>query len=161
MPDLDELPAIPSPFTLFPGNRVPYTQEWTVSVQQDLGHGTVFELGYTGSVTHKLWKRFDQNEDEFAIVGGAPATRPYPNFLHGMLTSKNEGGSDFNGLSAKLEQRTHNGLFYLVNYQWSKNLDNNSGEADANDTSYSTHFSFDRSYSELRHQQPCRGQCRL
>ena len=66
-----------------------------------------------------------------------------------MLTSKNEGGADFSGLSAKLEQRSHNGLFYLVNYQWSKNLDNNSGEADANDTSYSTHFSFDRSYSNF------------
>ncbi len=64
-----------------------------------------------------------------------------------MLTSLNAGGSDFEGLSAKLEQRSRNGLFYLVNYQWSKNMDNNSGEADANDTSYSTHFSFDRSYS--------------
>jgi hypothetical protein len=147
MPNLNQLPAIPSPFSLWPGNRVPYTQEWTVNVEQDLGHSTVFELGYTGSVTHKLWKRYDQNEDAFAVVGGAPALRPFPDFLHGMLTSKNEGGADFNGLSAKLEQRSRNGLFYLVNYQWSKNMDNNSGEADANDTSYSTHFSFDRSYS--------------
>ncbi len=147
MPSLNQLPSIPAPFSLSPGNRVPYTQEWTVSVQQDLGHSTVFELGYTGSVTHKLWKRFDQNEDSFAVVGGAPGPRPFQGFLHGMLTSLNEGGSDFNGLSAKLEQRSRNGLFYLVNYQWSKNMDNNSGEADSNDTSYSTHFSFDRSYS--------------
>jgi hypothetical protein len=66
-----------------------------------------------------------------------------------MLTSLNEGGSNFDGLSVKLEQRSRGGLFYLVNYQWSKNLDNNSGEADANDTSYSTHFSFDRSYSNF------------
>ena len=57
MPPLDQLPSIPAPFSLTPANRVPYTQEWTVSVQQDLGHSTVFELGYTGSVTHKLWKR--------------------------------------------------------------------------------------------------------
>jgi Carboxypeptidase regulatory-like domain/TonB-dependent Receptor Plug Domain/TonB dependent receptor len=149
MPGLNQLPSIPAPFSLYPGNRVPYTQEWTVSVQQDLGHGTVFELGYTGSVTHKLWKRFDQNEDTFAVVGGAPGPRPFQNFLHGMLTSKNAGGADFTGLSAKLEQRSRNGLFYLINYQWSKNLDNNSGEADANDTSYSTHFSFDRSYSNF------------
>jgi hypothetical protein len=78
-----------------------------------------------------------------------PDRGPFQTFLHGMLTSKNAGGSDFNGLSAKLEQRSRNGLFYLVNYQWSKNLDNNSGEADANDTSYSTHFSFDRSYSNF------------
>lgn len=149
MPPLDQLPSIPAPFSLSPKNRVPYTQEWTTSIQQDLGHGTLFELSYTGSVTHKLWKRFDQNEDSFATVGGSPAARPYQNFLHGMLTSLNEGGSDFNGLSAKLEQRSRGGLFYLVNYQWSKNLDNNSGEADANDTSYSTHFSFDRSYSNF------------
>ncbi len=80
MPWLDELPSIPAPFSLSPGNRAPYTQEWTVSVQQDLGHGTVFELGYTGSVTHKLWKRFDQNEDTFAVVGGLPGPRPYPEF---------------------------------------------------------------------------------
>ena len=44
---------------------------------------------------------------------------------------------------------TESGLFYLVNYQFSKNLDNNSGEADANDTSYSTHFNFDHSYSNF------------
>jgi hypothetical protein len=149
MPPLDQLPSIPAPFSLSPRNRVPYTQEWTTSVQQDLGHGTLFELSYTGSVTHKLWKRFDQNEDSFARVGGPPAPRPYQNFLHGMLTSLNEGGSDFDGLSVKLEQRSRGGLFYLVNYQWSKNMDNNSGEADANDTSYSTHFSFDRSYSNF------------
>jgi hypothetical protein len=149
MPPLNQLPSIPAPFTLSPKNRVPYTQEWTTSVQQDLGHGTLFELSYTGSVTHKLWKRFDQNQDSFPTVGGAPGPRPYQNFLHGMLTSLNEGGSNFDGLSVKLEQRSRGGLFYLVNYQWSKNLDNNSGEADANDTSYSTHFSFDRSYSNF------------
>ncbi len=40
MPGLNQLPSIPAPFSLYPGNRVPYTQEWTVSVQQDLGHGT-------------------------------------------------------------------------------------------------------------------------
>jgi hypothetical protein len=153
MPPLDLLPSVPAPFTLAPKNRVPYTQEWTTSIQQDLGHGAIFELSYTGSVTHKLWKRFDQNEDSFPTVGGNPGPRPYQNFLHGMLTSMNEGGSDFNGLSTKIEQRSRNGLFYLVNYQWSKNLDNNSGEADSNDTSYSTHFSFDRSYSnyDTRH----------
>jgi Carboxypeptidase regulatory-like domain/TonB-dependent Receptor Plug Domain/TonB dependent receptor len=147
MPSLNQLTAIPAPFSLSPGNRVPYTQEWTTSVQQDLGHSTVFELSYTGSVTHKLWKRFDQNQNAFPVVGGPAGAQPYPNFLHGLLTSLNEGGSDFNGLSAKLEQRSRNGLYYLINYQWSKNLDNNSGEADSNDTSYATHFSFDRSYS--------------
>jgi hypothetical protein len=149
MPPLAALPAIPSPFTLSPKNTVPYTHEWTASVQQDLGHQMLFELTYTGSASHKLWKRYDQNEDAFSAPGAAPGARPYLNFLHGMLTSANIANSSFNGLSAKLEQRYHNGLFYLVNYTWSKNLDENSGEADANDTSYATNIKFDRSYSNF------------
>jgi hypothetical protein len=147
IPPLTQVVSLPAPFSESANNRSPYTQEWTASVQQELGHQTLFEITYTGSVSHKLWKRYDQNEDAFATVGGLPGARPYQNFLHGMLTSANEGGANFNGLSAKLEKRSNNGLFYLVNYQWSKNLDNNSGEADSNDTSYSTHFNFDHSYS--------------
>ncbi len=149
IPPLAQLPAIPSPFSESAKNRSPYTQEWTASVQQDLGHQTLFELTYTGSVSHKLWKRYDQNEDAFGAVGALPGSRPYQNFLHGMLTSSNEGGANFHGLSAKLEKRNSKGLFYLINYQWSKNLDNNSGEADSNDTSYASHFNFDRSYSNF------------
>ena len=41
------------------------------------------------------------------------------------------------------------GLFYLGSYQWSKNLDNISGEAAANDSSYATTTSFDHSYSNF------------
>ena len=149
IPPLDQLTSIPAPFTLNAKNRVPYTQEWTASVQQDLGHEVLLEISYTGSATHKLWKRYDQNEDSIANIGGPSTTRPYPQFLHGMLTSYNVGNANFNGLSVKLEQRYRSGLFYLVNYQFSKNLDNNSGEADANDTSYSTHFNFDHSYSNF------------
>ena len=147
IPPLNQLPSIPAPFSLSAKNLVPYTQEWTASVQQDLGHQVLFELSYTGSATHRLWKRYDQNEDSIVTIGGLSTTRPYPHFLHGMLTSYNVGNANFEGLSAKLEQRYNSGLYYLVNYQFSKNLDNNSGEADSNDTSYSTHFNFDHSYS--------------
>lgn len=147
MPTLANLPAIPAPFTLSPNNTPPYTQEWTFSLQQDLGHRTLAEITYTGSSTHRLWKRYDQNEDSFPSIGATPGMRPYTNFLHGMLTSANIANASFNGLSAKLEQRYQGGLFYLVNYTWSKDIDENSGEADANDTTYATHISFDRSYS--------------
>jgi hypothetical protein len=120
-------------------------------VQQDVGHGTLFELAYTGSTTHKLWKRYDQNMGDIPRVDGVtPAgASPFPAFGVGMLTSATVGNSAFNGMSAKLEHRSSKGFYYLVNYQWSKNLDNNSGEADSNDTSYSRFFGFDRSYSNF------------
>jgi hypothetical protein len=152
-PNINTLTSAPAPFSVDPKNTVPYSQEFTVSVQQEFGHNTTFELAYTGSDTHRLWKRYDQNEDIFNPDGTSTGVRPYPNFLHGMLTSSTRSAANFNGLSAKLEQRSTHGLFYLVNYQWSKNLDNNSGEADANDTSYATNFHFDHSYSnfDVRH----------
>ncbi len=148
-PNISSLTSAPAPFSVDAGNKLPYTQEYTVSVQQDFGHGTTFEIAYTGSSTHRLWKRYDQNEDIFNPNGTSTGVRPYPNFLHGMLTSATRASASFNGLSAKLEQHSNSGLFYLVNYQWSKNLDNNSGEVDANDTSYSTNFAFDRSPSNF------------
>jgi hypothetical protein len=153
--------SIPAPFSVDAKNRLPYSQEWTASIQQDLGHGATLEIAYTGSTTRKLWKRYDQNEDLFNLTpnslgiyttiatAGTPTARPYPNFAHGMLTSKTDASAAFNGLSVKLEQRSHSGLYYLINYQWSKNIDNNSGEVEANDTAISRDFGFDRSLSRL------------
>jgi len=151
MPGIESISLIPPPFSVSANNRVPYTQEWTLSVQQDLGHGNLFELAYTGSTTHKLWKRYDQNQGVINQIDGlTPAgPSPFPAFGVGMLTSATVGNSAFNGLSVKVEHRSARGLYYLANYQWSKNLDNNSGEADSNDTSYSRFFGFDRSYSNF------------
>jgi hypothetical protein len=80
--------------------------------------------------------------------------RPFPAFQHGILTTATAATANFNGGSAKVEKRSkHNGLFFLASYQWSKNLDNNSGEVEANDTAYSTDFAFDHSYArfDVRH----------
>lgn len=149
--------GLPAPFSVNPNNTMPYTYEWTASVQQDLGHGMILEVAYTASATRKLWKRYDQNMDLLfpgvTSTGGSNTTnvgvRPFPQFQHGILTTKNAATANFNGLSAKVEKRAKNGLYFLASYQWSKNLDNNSGEVEANDTSYSTDFGFDYSYSRF------------
>jgi hypothetical protein len=156
----------PSPFSILPKNSRPYTEEWTMSLQQDLGHGMVMELAYTGSETHKSWKRYDQNQctqfpfvaPSYALTGCTPSNlpagapnpnRPYPVFNQGILTSSTRGDANFHGGSIKIEQRPRKGLYYLGSYQWSKNIDNFSGEAAANDSSFATSMSFDRSYSNF------------
>jgi hypothetical protein len=166
-PDPLNTATIPSPFSIRPDNGRPLTQEWNLSLQQDLGHGTILELAYTGSNTHKLWKRYDQNQciqDPFVlpsysnqstcdptVIGGitTPRYRPYKAFGQGILTSTTFGASAFNGFSVKVEKRSKNGLFILGSYQWSKNLDNSSGEAGSNDSSFATNNAFDRSYSNF------------
>ncbi len=154
--------GLPAPFSIRPSNALPYTLEWTASVQQDLGHGVILELAYTASATRKLWKRYDQNMDLLRPGYTAPGVsntanvgvRPFPQFQHGILTSSNAATANFEGGSVKVEKRAKNdGLYFLGSYQWSKNLDNNSGEVEANDTAYSTDFSFDYSYArfDVRH----------
>jgi hypothetical protein len=154
--------GLPAPFSVRPNNSTPYTIEWNASLQQDLGHGLILELAYTASGSRKLWKRFDQNMDLLVpglnSSGGSNTTnvgvRPFPAYQHGVLTTATASSAGFNGGSVKVEKRAMNdGLFFLASYQWSKNMDNNSGEVEANDTSYSTNFAFDHSYSrfDVRH----------
>jgi hypothetical protein len=150
-PDPTTSTILPAPFSIFPFNKQPLTQEWNASLQQDLGHGVIMEMAYTGSNTHHMWKRYDQNmyiQYPYQIATNL-TTRPFPQFGPGILTSSTLGSANFNGGSIKLEQRTRNGLYYLGSYQWSKNLDNISGEAGANDSSYATTTSFDHSYSNF------------
>lgn len=167
-PDPLTTSQIPSPFSIRPDNGRPLTQEWNLSLQQDLGHGMILELAYTASNTHKLWKRYDQNQciqvpfvlPSFAnssscdriVVNGVEtqrSSRPYTAFGQGILTSTTFGASNFNGGSIKVEKRAKNGIFLLGSYQWSKNLDNSSGEAGSNDSSFATNTAFDHSYSNF------------
>ncbi|SEB96426.1 TonB-dependent receptor [Terriglobus roseus] len=152
-PDPLTATQIPSPFSIRPDNGRPLTQEWNLSLQQDLGHGLLVEFAYTGSNTHKLWKRYDQNQCiQYPFVlptNPTVCTRPYTQFGQGILTSTTFGASNFNGGSVKVEKRAKNGLFILGSYQWSKNLDNSSGEAGSNDSSFATNTAFDHSYSNF------------
>jgi|GEM_PF-1410347 len=152
-PDPLNTTQIPSPFSIFPNNKQPLTQEWNVSLQQDLGHGLMMEMAYTGSNSHHMWKRYDQNmckQYPFVIPDNISACeRPNSAFGAGILTSSTLGAANFNGGSIKIEKRQSHGLYYLGSYQWSKNLDNISGEAGANDSSYATTTAFDHSYSNF------------
>lgn len=152
-PDPLTTSQIPSPFSIFPFNKQPLTQEWNASLQQDLGHGLMMEIAYTGSNSHHMWKRYDQNmcqQYPFVVPTNiSVCTRANPKFGNGILTSSTLGAANFNGGSIKLEKRQSHGLYYLGSYQWSKNLDNISGEAGANDSSYATTTAFDHSYSNF------------
>src|SRR5206468_11355671 len=43
-PDPATSTVLPAPFSIFPFNKQPLTQEWNMSLQQDLGHGMILEM---------------------------------------------------------------------------------------------------------------------
>src|SRR5262249_59502328 len=59
---------------------------------------------------------------------------PYPQFDPGILTSANDANGHYDGGFVKVEKRYSSGLFLLSSYTFSKSIDNNSGEVEANDT---------------------------
>ena len=139
--------GFPAPFSVSPVNRTPYTIQWNLNVQRMLPDNLMLQVGYEGSVTHKLWKRWNQNQRVAGVT-------PYPQFGTGMLTSSNMANANFNALAVSLQRRMTNGLSLLANFQYSRAIDNNSGEADANDTALRTNFNLDRGPSDFN--QPFR-----
>jgi len=145
-PSLNNIAQFPAPFSINRNNKTPYSSQWNFNVQQSFARNFVFEAAYTGSSTHRLTKRFNQNQLDFGTTPAIQRT-PYPQFQAGILTSDNDGNANFEGLSLRLEKRYSAGLFFLANYQFSKNIDNNSGEVEANDTAFRTNKSLDRARS--------------
>src|SRR5262249_39296201 len=148
-PGLTEITRFPAPFSVDPNNRTPYSVEYNVNVQRRFSSNWLLEVGYSGSNSHKLWKHYNQNQHAFNPTGPIPIQNrlPYPNFDPGILTSANDANGNYNGGSVKFEKTYSNGLFLLSGYTFSKSIDNNSGEIEANDTRDRTNKRLDRSRS--------------
>lgn len=147
-PSLNQVTSLPAPFSVDPSNAVPYVNEWNFSIEHNFAKNFLLELAYTGSEGHKLSKRWNQNAaTSFSSTIPLVNRLPYPLIQPGILTSSNMGNSNFNGLSVRLEKRYSAGLSFLSSFQWSKNIDNGSGEIDSNDTAYITNFNLDRGLS--------------
>jgi hypothetical protein len=129
-----------------PNNRTAYTFQWNANVQRSLMSNYIVEVAYTASRSYNEHKRYNINQ---AQPGTTPiATRvPYPAFQSAILYSSDAGWARFQGLSVRVEKRYSDGLFFLGNYQVSKNTDNGSGEVEPNDTAYAWDLNADESYS--------------
>lgn len=148
-PSLNAITRFPAPFSVDPNNRTPYALEYNLDIQRQLGKNFVLEIGYSGSNSHKLWKRYNQNQAEFDPTNSIPIQKrlPYPQFDPGILTSANDANGHYDGGFVKLEKRYSSGLFLLSSYTFSKSIDNNSGEVEANDTRDRHNKRLDRSRS--------------
>jgi hypothetical protein len=80
-----------------------------------------------------------------------PERLPFPHFDPVILTSSNDAYSDFNGISFRIDKRYSGGLFFSGFYQNSKMTDNNSGQAESNDTAF--RWNKDADFSLSRYHQ--------
>jgi hypothetical protein len=122
--------------------KVPTTMNYSLSVQRDIGFGTVLDVGYVGSLArHLLWRRnlnsipfganFDpRNIDPTTNAPLAPAfLRAYTGY-NNVSVAEQAGTSNYHSMQVTANRRFAHGLEFGVAWTWSKTLDYNEGDTD-------------------------------
>ena len=134
--------------------RFPYVQQWNVTIGRDLGHGMVFEASYAGlkgtalpiggnTQLNQLPDQYDalgqallnQSTNPFAglvtigtlanaTVNAGQLLRPFPHYQTVGVEALNIGSSTYNSLQTHFQKSFRRGNTLMVNYTWSKALDN-------------------------------------
>jgi hypothetical protein len=107
---------------------LPYTYEWNLNLQRELGRGFTAQLGYVGSTAHDLYVDLNYNQPPPG-PGKVASREPFPNYsaISAFLPLDR---SNYNSMIFQLERRFHNGLSFLGSYTWSHSLDYGGGTAD-------------------------------
>jgi hypothetical protein len=103
--------------------RMPYSNQWDVSLEQGLGKNIILDLAYVGSHDGQLNQGSQGNT---SVSPGTTSTeaqrRPYP-YIPPTFYDKSVGQSKYNAFQFRLQQRESHGLSYIISYTYSKSMD--------------------------------------
>ncbi|MBI3681256.1 MAG: TonB-dependent receptor [Acidobacteria bacterium] len=152
-----------SPDFFVPNHVNGYSQQYNLTIQKEVLGNLLFEAAYIAHLAHKLGGQ-DININMIPLVNGrGPAAqsqtaRPFPQFTNVVMKSPAWGNSTYHALNVKLEKRYSSGLNFLMNYTWSKFLDDVEGNTElaGGEGNGYTHIQLhrlDKSYSgnDVRH----------
>jgi outer membrane receptor protein involved in Fe transport len=124
--------------------KTPYMENYNLNIQQQLSSKTVLQVGYVGSQGHRLWRFFDLGQPSEAQINAADVAcdciqdfgvdaRPLAGNPYGayyVLQENSTGRSNYNSLQVSLRVNGWHGVSSIVNYVYSKSLDNSSDGED-------------------------------
>lgn len=113
-----------------PGFKIPYLQDWNLSVQREVARNTVVQVAYVGDKGTHLLSEADINQVPAALRIADPtasydALRPYPGY-HVITAIIPEFNSNYNSLQVSVHRQVTKGLNFGVAYTWSKTLSDSS-----------------------------------
>ncbi|MBC8165927.1 MAG: TonB-dependent receptor [Bryobacteraceae bacterium] len=124
-----------------PSLELPYTQQWSFTLEQQVTDNTSARLSYTGTRTIKTIYGRQFNVPEPGTTPFSQSRRPYPQF-GGISIDINGQGHNYQGLQAQIEHRTRAGLYMRSHYTLAKDLGESGNQnpfdrrADIGETSY-------------------------
>ena len=145
----------------------PSTQQWNLTVQQDLSHGWILELGYTGTRSQHLRETrdaiqsYDARNGPITVTGAGGATytitqntaanvnarsRAVGLGVGGYQLFADDANANYHSLQATVTHRYANGLQVQASYTFSKTLDETSTGNTAFNTAVNDQTSLTDSY---------------
>ncbi len=125
--------------------KTPYMENYNLNFQQQLSSKVVLQIGYVGSEGHRLFRFFDLNQPSQATITAAdlactpapcvddftvPRNYGFPSGAVYIFQENSTGQSNYNSLQTSLRVTNYHGFMSIVNYVWSKSLDNSSDGED-------------------------------
>lgn len=124
--------------------KTPYMENYNINIQQQFSSKSVLQLSYVGSQGHHLWRFFDISQPGTAQINAADiacdcindyggAARPLNGNPYGafyVLQENSTGKSNYNALQASFRITGWRGVTSIMNYVYSKSLDNSSDGED-------------------------------
>jgi len=127
--------------------KTPYMENYNLNIQQQITDRVVLSVGYVGSQGHRLWRFVDLNQPNQAaitasdlactpapcITAGYSVPRPYGSNPYGttyLMQENSSGNSNYHSLQASLRLTGWHGVTSVVNYVWSRSMDNSSDGED-------------------------------
>jgi hypothetical protein len=129
--------------------KTPYIENYNLNIQHQITNNAVIQLGYVGSQGHRLFRFFDINQPSQATITACDlgqiagctfgindlsvprnytaATSAGASYI---FQENSTGTSNYNSLQASLRINNYHGFMSIVNYVWSKSLDNSSDGED-------------------------------
>ncbi len=98
-----------------------YTQQYTLSVEQELTRDMELRVSYLGSKGTQLAYRRDVNQPLASTVAFSNARRPYP--LFGSINYADNGANMlYSGLQTQVQKRWSRGLLFSSTWIWAKEI---------------------------------------
>jgi hypothetical protein len=108
----------------------PYTEQWSLSIDRDLGSGYAVRASYIGSETHQLVWAPDENTLPYSTTVSAfnapISSRLFPNW--GRINTRATGANEsYHSLQLEASHRLQQGLEFHSVWTWAKALADNQG----------------------------------
>jgi hypothetical protein len=137
-------------FAVDPNAKTPYTEQWHVSIEQQIPFSTVLKFAYVGTKGTHLDNLRDINTNQLGANGATTVTvnRPYGNlpgtntYVFAQISElETRQKSNYNALQVTAERRAH-GLGFLASYTYSHALDEGSAESASVTNPYNIRYDY-------------------